>query len=118
MLKKLPGLSDAKAKDSTPLAKDLKRLIRAFDAVTVDGARLSDDFAFCHRWHEGCGGEIWANIEAPVTHLGLHRFTARYADAAGGPRITVKTGAPVRVGGTKSAVPAAPKKNGGKPARK
>ena len=107
MLKKLPELSDPSAKRTMPLAKDLDRLIRAFDAVTVDSTRLSDDFAFCHRWHQLCGGEIWANVDAPVTHLGLHRFSARYADASGPHIMMVQSSAPVRVGRTKSAAPAA-----------
>jgi len=139
MLKKLPGLEDKAAAKSMPLAKDLKRLIRAFDPVTVGGARLSEDFSFCHRWAEECGGEVWANIDTAVTHVGLFRFGASYADAGGGkqrvqavvggkaqgasagPRI--KEGEGPKVVHGKLAMPpkrakgAAPGKNGGKPVR-
>lgn len=90
MLKKRPLLSDRAAKKNSPLAKDLDRLIRAFDPVTVEGARLSEDFSFCHRWQAQCGGEIWARADKAVTHIGPHRFEARYADAAG-PRVQVVT---------------------------
>ena len=90
MLEKLPELSDTGAKKKSPLAKNLDRLIRAFDIVTVDGDRLSEDYSFCHRWRQNCGGEIWANISHQVTHLGLQRFVGRYADAMPrGPRIVV-----------------------------
>lgn len=87
MLAKLPELSDAGAKKNSPLAKNLDRLIRAFEPLMVDGARLSEDFAFCHRWRELCRGEIWASVDQAVTHVGLQRFASRYVDAAGGPRI-------------------------------
>lgn len=139
MLKKLPALSDAAAARTAPLAKDLGRLIRVFDPVTVGGARLSEDFSFCHRWAEECGGEIWANIDTAVTHVGLFRFGASYADAGGGkPRVqavvggkvqgagaaTIKEGEGPKVVRGKLALPpkrargAAPGKNGGgKPAR-
>jgi hypothetical protein len=90
MLEKLPTLNDASAGKTSPLAlaKNLIRLIRAFDPMTIDGARLSEDFSFCHRWHRLCGGEIWANITYEITHIGLQRFSGRYADAMpSGPRI-------------------------------
>lgn len=127
MLEKLPDISDTAAKKTSPLAGNLDRLIRAFDVMTVDGARLSEDYAFCHRWREGCGGEIWANISHPIVHVGLHRFAGRYQDAMPrGPRIVVgnlpkpvKTGAAVTVkeGGGKPRVTARPATagNGGAP---
>jgi hypothetical protein len=89
MLKEMPELSDAGAPKNTPLAKNLTRLIRAFDPLTVDGGRLSEDFSFCHRWRK-CGGEIWARADKSVTHVGLHRFEGRYSDARTGTRITLK----------------------------
>lgn len=80
MLKKLPALSDVKAKTTSPLAKNLDRLIRAFDVLFVDGLRLSEDFSFCHRWRRQCGGEVWASIAHEIAHIGLHQFRARYTD--------------------------------------
>jgi hypothetical protein len=92
MLERMPQLSDAQAKKHNPLAKDLDRLIRAFDPLTVDGARLSEDFSFCARWKE-CGGEVWANIAHEITHVGLFRYRGRYRDAMPrGPRVTLKAG--------------------------
>ena len=55
---------------------------------------LMDDFAFCHRWHVLCKGEIWARAR----HIGLHKFGARYIDlGAGGPRLTLTTGSPAKI---------------------
>jgi hypothetical protein len=101
MLEKLPDISDTAAKKTSPLARNLDRLIRAFDIMTVDGNRLSEDYSFCHRWRESCGGEIWANISHPIVHVGLHRFAGRYQDAMPrGPRIVVgNLPKPVRTGG-------------------
>lgn len=87
MLQKMPQLSDPHAPKHSPFARSLTRLIRAFDPVTVDGARLSEDFSFCHRWRQS-GGEIWASATHAITHVGLQRFTGRYRDASG-PRIRV-----------------------------
>jgi hypothetical protein len=90
MLERLPELSDTAAKGNSPLTKNLDRLIRAFDPTTVDGARLSEDYSFCHRWRRLCGGEVWANINRKVTHVGLQKFSARYSDAMpAGPRVSI-----------------------------
>jgi hypothetical protein len=97
LLEKIPGLSDKAAKKSSPLAKNLDRLIRAFEPIFVDTGRLSEDFAFCHRWRQ-CGGEIWANVGHEITHIGLHRFKGRYAGARSAPRISVQTGPSVVTG--------------------
>ena len=50
-----------------------------------------DDFAFCHRWHVLCKGEIWARADQSVTHIGLHKFAASYMDAGGGQRVSIQT---------------------------
>ena len=64
-------------------------MIRVFDNITVDRKLLLNDFAFCHRWHVLCKGEIWANTGHAVTHIGLHKFGASYdTSGGGGARIT------------------------------
>jgi hypothetical protein len=96
LLKRAPQLSDETGKGRTPLTKDLPRLIRAFDPlVREDGARLSEDFAFCHRWRTLCSGEVWASVAHQITHVGLHHFAARYSDTEqSAPRVVIspKTG--------------------------
>ena len=81
MLEKMPTLSDPAAKINSPLAANLDRLIRAFEPVRVNGALLSEDFSFCHRWN-ACGGEVWVNTAHEIEHIGLHRFKGRYSDVA------------------------------------
>jgi hypothetical protein len=84
MLEAMPQISDAQAKTSSPLARNLDRLIRAFDVLFINGTRLSEDFSFCHRWRHGCKGEVWASIAHEITHIGLHRFTGRYLEKLSG----------------------------------
>ncbi len=91
LLERAPQLSDENGRGRTPLTRDLPRLIRAFDPlVREDGARLSEDFAFCHRWRTLCRGEVWASVAHQITHVGLHHFAARYSDTEpAGPRVVV-----------------------------
>ena len=44
-----------------------------------DGAPISEDISFCRRWRQG-GGEIWAEVTANTTHVGLHEFNGNYLD--------------------------------------
>ncbi|HEY8573616.1 hypothetical protein [Phenylobacterium sp.] len=37
------------------------------------GRYLSEDYAFCRRWRD-LGGEIWADVEARLTHVGLAAY--------------------------------------------
>jgi hypothetical protein len=91
MLKMLPEVSVPRTTMASPLSAGLDRMIRAFDNIVVDRRLLVNDFAFCHRWRVLCKGEIWARVDQSVPHIGLHKFTARYSDAGGGPRITMPT---------------------------
>jgi len=38
-----------------------------------DGTYLSEDFAFCKRWSD-MGGEIWADLDSKLTHVGPAAF--------------------------------------------
>jgi len=99
MLKKMPQINDINAKKTSPLAKNLSRLIRAFDILSNDTGRLSEDYSFCHRWRQGCGGQIWANVTHKIVHIGLHPFSGRYVDVMPrGPSVKISTGALTRRG--------------------
>ena len=47
-------------------------------AVATGGSNLAEDFSFCLRWREA-GGEVWAEVESPIAHVGVHRFTSSFA---------------------------------------
>jgi hypothetical protein len=42
---------------------------------------VGEDYAFCDRWRNGCGGEIWCDTEARITHWGLHGYAGTLADS-------------------------------------
>jgi hypothetical protein len=48
---------------------------------THDGRRLrlSEDMSFCYRWINQCGGEIWANVNHRISHVGPFDYAIRYA---------------------------------------
>ncbi|MEM7060037.1 MAG: hypothetical protein AAF557_20845 [Pseudomonadota bacterium] len=41
---------------------------------------MAEDYAFCFRWREGCGGEVWCNVSQPITHYGANPMTGRLQD--------------------------------------
>lgn len=78
MLEKMPHLIDVipghlAAASPWPLT----RFLRAFDCIIQDNYRLSEDVSFCHRWLN-CGGEIWANVNYKISHVGPFDFHMRY----------------------------------------
>ena len=42
------------------------------------GRALAEDYAFCHRWRVGCGGEIWADVTADTQHVGRYVYSGNY----------------------------------------
>jgi hypothetical protein len=51
-----------------------------FDPVQTPGARLSEDYSFCSRWADQCGGAIWGLSTAEVGHIGDLVHAGSYAD--------------------------------------
>jgi len=51
-----------------------------FDYAEAAGEVLSEDLSFCERWRMLCGGEVWALVDEPISHIGPHVFTATYLD--------------------------------------
>ena len=39
---------------------------------------VGEDMAFCLRWVEGCGGEIWSVVTETILHVGTDRFVGRF----------------------------------------
>lgn len=81
LLEKMPEIIDRNV-SGHPGAATLpsNRLIRAFDPyVDERGVRLSEDLAFCQRFRD-CGGEVWANVNHLIGHVGDFNYAIRYAD--------------------------------------
>ena len=43
-----------------------------------NGIFVGEDIAFCKRWVEGCGGEIWSVVTETILHVGTDRFVGRF----------------------------------------
>jgi hypothetical protein len=57
----------------------LPRLLQPFKPIEVEGRELFEDASFCHRWRTQ-GGEIWANVAHPISHVGPFDYRLRYQD--------------------------------------
>ncbi len=42
------------------------------------GHYCGEDTAFCRRWVEGCGGEMWAVVTETITHVGPEKFVGNF----------------------------------------
>jgi hypothetical protein len=52
-----------------------------FDPLIDENRKfVAEDLAFCHRWREGCGGEIWCDIESTLSHHGIAEFRGSMLD--------------------------------------
>lgn len=56
-----------------------RRILNAFDPIyTPTDVRITEDLAFCYRYRELCGGEIWASVNYEIGHVGPHEFRAKF----------------------------------------
>jgi hypothetical protein len=54
-------------------------VLQCFESlVNQDGFYVGEDVSFCHRWREGCGGEIWSIVTETIVHKGADVFVGRY----------------------------------------
>lgn len=85
MLERMPHLADNRVSLHPALdtlrSAGASRLIRAFEKLDIpDRGLISEDLAFCVRWRQ-CGGQVWANINHRISHVGPYDFGGRYLDA-------------------------------------
>lgn len=80
MLAQMPEIIDTNV-SGHPGAESLNgRILRGFDSFVDDrGVKLSEDLAFCERWRR-CGGDVWANANHLIGHIGPFNYAIRYAD--------------------------------------
>lgn len=55
-----------------------------FDPIPTEKSFLSEDYSFCARWRELCGGEIWAVLDQTIGHVGVMNFEGCVLDALQG----------------------------------
>lgn len=84
MIRKMPEICDTRIEGhvarETLKAANAPYLIRAFEPMMLPtGEKISEDLAFCQRWRD-CGGDVWANVNHLIGHVGPFNFAIRYAD--------------------------------------
>jgi hypothetical protein len=54
-------------------------VLQCFDSFQgADGLFPGEDIAFCRRWVDGCGGEIWSCVDEAILHIGQENFVGHY----------------------------------------
>ena len=54
-------------------------LLQCFDPLRdQNGVGMGEDVSFCLRWTIELKGEIWANIDEPIVHIGQDSYTGHY----------------------------------------
>lgn len=61
------------------------RTVMFFETMIEPDSReyLSEDYAFCRRWR-ALGGEVWADFQSRMTHVGHAQYTGSLLDAVAG----------------------------------
>jgi len=73
---------ELRAKMGDMADKAAPEAVMVFDTMIEPetGQYLSEDYAFCRRWRD-LGGEIWADFEARLTHVGHAAYTGSLMQA-------------------------------------
>jgi hypothetical protein len=62
-----------------------------------DGEMLGEDYSFCQKWRDGCGGDVWALVDADVRHVGDMAYGVPFLKRLNALAAAVRaTGEPVR----------------------
>ena len=80
MIAKMPDIVDTTRFKKMPFAKKFTKFLTPFQKIKTDDSELSEDFSFCHRWINGCGGQIWAHTTRSIRHVGTIVVNSKYAD--------------------------------------
>ena len=80
MIEKCPEISGIKKPRNFKLFEKVGGYITPFNKVIVDGHELSEDFSFCHRWTEICGGGIMASTSSSIKHVGELTIDTKLSD--------------------------------------
>lgn len=78
MLEKMPDLrSPIPSSIAERAPRGIDKMICGFNKIKTADRNLSEDMSFCQRWLD-CGGEIWANVRYPISHVGPYNYQLCY----------------------------------------
>jgi hypothetical protein len=56
-----------------------KGVLQCFEPMPNEhGLYGGEDAAFCRRWVEGCGGEIWSVVTETIVHVGTEKYVGNF----------------------------------------
>lgn len=54
-------------------------VLQCFETIAAEnGIYNGEDVSFCHRWVNGCGGEIWCCVDEIIGHIGQETYLGQY----------------------------------------
>jgi hypothetical protein len=80
MIADIPSIVDTKRFKRLPYGEKFTKVITPFNTIITEENELSEDFSFCKRWIDDCGGKVWAHTERNIRHAGRMVYSSRYAD--------------------------------------
>lgn len=81
MLACCPEINDPIRYKQMPFSGKFTAFITPFSKVILSDRELSEDFSFCHRWTQACGGSIYANVTHSIEHVASTTIKTCYTDA-------------------------------------
>jgi hypothetical protein len=80
MMERYPDLRYSREHQSNDPLRDSKFRYALFNCLVDEATStyLSEDFSFCKRWTD-MGGEIWADLQSKLTHVGAIAFNGNLA---------------------------------------
>lgn len=79
MIQKCPEIVDHHRFKPMPFGDKFKQFLTPFNKIELDDRELSEDFSFCHRWVQKCGGTILASTSHQIQHVGQFTANTRYS---------------------------------------
>jgi hypothetical protein len=61
-----------------------------------DGAMLGEDYSFCQKWRQECGGDVWALVDADIRHVGDLAYGVPFLKRLNALAAATPTGEPIR----------------------
>lgn len=78
MVRTMPDIERPPSACQMPYPMPHPKFLTPFDKVEVADRPLSEDYSFCWRWTELCGGTLWAATHHRITHTGRFTFEGMY----------------------------------------
>ena len=80
MIEKCPEIVDTKKFKKMPFGNKFEQFITPFNKIELEDRELSEDYSFCYRWTQLCGGKILASTSRQIQHVGQYVSQTQFSD--------------------------------------